>query len=246
VTTVALVSAAAGLASVLGGVIALIRRPTSLVMSVTFGFASGVLIATVTLEMLPGGIDLSSLGAGAGGFLAGFLAVYLLDLYINRWHLAGEHAAQYPRVRAYHRSHRPRGDRVTVLRDGRKIATLDAAGATQPELVRLMVGHDVRDRLALPAIEDRPPLLEVSWPGANGQPASAFALRRGEILGIAGFVGAGRSRLARAIAGAGGSEAIALILEGRERRIRSPGAAIELGISRATLINKIKRYNLTS
>jgi len=134
VTTVVLVSAAAGLASVVGGVIALIRRPTSLVMSITFGFASGVLIATVTLEMLPGGIDLSSLGAGAGGFLAGFLAVYLLDLYINRWHLAGEHAAQYPRVRAYHRSHRPRGDRVTVL----------AGATTSEELIEgLAIGTGV-------------------------------------------------------------------------------------------------------
>jgi ZIP family zinc transporter len=46
----------------------------------------------------------------------------MFDLYINRWRVAGEHAAQYAKVRAYHRSHRPRGDRVTIL-----------AGATSAE-----------------------------------------------------------------------------------------------------------------
>lgn len=102
--------------------IALLRTPTSFLVSLAFGFASGVLIGTVTLEMLPQALELASLGATVGGFAAGFLAVWVFDLFINRWHMAGEHAAQYARVVAYHRSHRPRGDRVTVL-----------AGATSAE-----------------------------------------------------------------------------------------------------------------
>lgn len=116
--TILAIAGAAAVASVAGGLIALVRTPTSLVMSLAFGFASGVLIATVTLEMLPKALELSSVGAASAGFTAGFLAIWLFDLFINRWRLAGERAAQYERVVAYHRSHRPRGDRVTVLAGG--------------------------------------------------------------------------------------------------------------------------------
>jgi len=124
-------------------------------------------------------------------------------------------------------------DRVTVLRDGRKVATLATASATQAELVRLMIGHDVRDRLPLPEVGDGRPLLEVTWHGGCGLPSSSFALRRGEILGIAGFVGAGRTRLARAIIGVGGpgaSDAVEVNITGQGRRIRSPADAIAQGI----------------
>lgn len=116
--TVIGIAGAAAAASVVGGLIALVRTPTSLFMSVAFGLASGVLIGTVTLEMLPQALELSSLGAVAGGFAAGFLAIWLFDLFVNRWRLAGERASQYARVQAFHRSHRPRGDRVTVLAGG--------------------------------------------------------------------------------------------------------------------------------
>lgn len=109
---------AAAAASVLGGVIALIKKPTSLTMSLAFGFASGVLIGTVTLEMVPKAIELSSMFAASVGFAAGFLAIWIFDLFVNRWHIAGEHAAQHKRVMAYHRSHRPHGDRATVLAGG--------------------------------------------------------------------------------------------------------------------------------
>jgi ABC-type sugar transport system ATPase subunit len=124
-------------------------------------------------------------------------------------------------------------DRVTVLRDGRKVRTLATASATQAELVRLMIGHDVRDRLPLPEVGGERPLLEVTWRGGHGRAPSSFALRPGEILGIAGFVGAGRTRLARAIIGMGApgaSGAIEVVSEGQRRTIRSPAEAIALGI----------------
>lgn len=152
--TVVLIAGGAGLASVLGGLLALVHKPTSLFMSLAFGFASGVLIATVTLEMLPEGIGLSSMGAGVAGFTLGFLLVYLFDLYINRWHLAGEHAEQYREVRAYHRSHRPRGDRVTVLAgatsseeliEGLAIGT---GAVIQPEVGALIAAAIAVDNLA--------------------------------------------------------------------------------------------------
>jgi ZIP family zinc transporter len=68
--------------------------------------------------MVPEALELTSLEATAGAFTAGFLSIWLFDLFINRWRLAGEHAAEYERVVAYHRGHRPRGDRVTVLAGG--------------------------------------------------------------------------------------------------------------------------------
>jgi ZIP family zinc transporter len=124
VLTILGIAGGAAVASVIGGVIALVRAPTSLFMSIVFGFASGVLLATVALEMLPEALERSSLGAVAAGFAAGFLAIWLFDLFINRWRLAGEHAAQYERVVAYHRGHRPRGDRVTVLAGGTALEEL--------------------------------------------------------------------------------------------------------------------------
>lgn len=118
VLTILAVAGPAALASVAGGAVALIRKPTSLVMSVSFGFASGVLIGAVTLEMVPKALELGSVQATAAGLAGGFLAIWLFDLFVNRWQVAGEHAAQRKRVDVYHRSHRPRGDRVTVLAGG--------------------------------------------------------------------------------------------------------------------------------
>lgn len=116
--TVVLVAGAAGLASVLGGLLALIRRPSSFVMSIVFGYASGALIGAVTLEMLPQALERVSVLAAGAGFGAGFLAIWLFDLFVNRWRLAGREAEQWLEVEAYHRSHRPHGDQVTVLAGG--------------------------------------------------------------------------------------------------------------------------------
>jgi ZIP family zinc transporter len=109
------IALAAALASPLGGLIALWRQPTTLFMSLALGFASGVLLATISFEMVPQALELSSLPLAITGFVAGFLAVYGLDLYVNRGKLAGEGAEQKPSVERYHRRHRPRGDQVTVL-----------------------------------------------------------------------------------------------------------------------------------
>jgi ABC-type sugar transport system ATPase subunit len=119
-------------------------------------------------------------------------------------------------------------DRVTVLRDGRKVATLDTSETSRAELVRLMIGHDVRDRLPLPEVADARPLLEVTYRSDRGQ--SEFSLRAGEILGIAGFVGAGRSHLARALIGVGEEREVDLAILEQPLRFRSPAEAIDEGI----------------
>jgi ZIP family zinc transporter len=112
------VAALAAVASPLGGLLALWHRPSSLFMSVALGFAGGVLMGTISFEMMPEALRLSSLWVAVGGFILGFLSVYGFDLFIHRWRVAGHKAEQIKDVKRYYRKHRPRGDEVTVLAGG--------------------------------------------------------------------------------------------------------------------------------
>jgi ZIP family zinc transporter len=193
--TVLGIAGAAAAASVIGGVIALIRSPTSLFMSIVFGFASGVLIGTVTLEMVPQALKLASLGATAAGLTAGFLAIWLFDLFVNRWRVAGAEAAQYPQVVAYHRSHRPRGDRVTVL----------AGGTSAEELVEglaigsgVVIDPEVGGLIAAAiAVDNLSEGLSIGELVLSGREAGGSSGRR--VLGWTALVGA--SLLVSAVAG---------------------------------------------
>jgi zinc transporter, ZIP family len=139
------IAVAAALASPLGGLISFWLKPTTLFMSLALGFASGVLLATISFEMVPQALEISSLVTTILGFIAGFLAVYGLDLFINRGRLAGEKAEQKGAVEGFHRRHRPRGDQVTVLAGGTSAEELieglsiGVGAAIKPEL-GLMVG----------------------------------------------------------------------------------------------------------
>jgi ribose transport system ATP-binding protein len=127
-------------------------------------------------------------------------------------------------------------DRVTVLRNGRKVATQAMAETTTEDLVRLMVGRDLAERAhrAAPVLDtQRAPALRVEglrFRGQRGDAPLAFELRYGEIVGLAGLVGAGRTELARAIFGADPVARGRILVEGREVRIRSPIDAIRAGI----------------
>ena len=109
---------AAALASVLGGVIAILRKPTTLFMSTSLGFASGVLIGTIAFEMVPEAVDLGSVAIAAIGFAVGFAAIYGVDLFVHRGRLAGAAADQRRKVRLFYRRRRPRAGDVTVLAGG--------------------------------------------------------------------------------------------------------------------------------
>ena len=107
------------------------------------------------------------------------------------------------------------GHRVTVLRDGCHVATRDIADVTVPQLVRLMANRDVSDHYPRRAHARGEELLRVERLGSGALEDISFVLRRGEILGIAGLVGAGRTRLARAIVGADRVDAAASSFAGR-------------------------------
>ncbi len=93
-------------------------------------------------------------------------------------------------------------DRLTVLRDGRSVATARTADTTTGEIARLMVGRQVSDLYVRHRRAPSEVMLAVDNLAGNMKPTSAtLALRRGEVLGLAGLVGAGRSELLRAIFG---------------------------------------------
>lgn len=93
-------------------------------------------------------------------------------------------------------------DRYTVLRDGRTVATGSMEQISLSELIRLMVGREIKDIYPRQPHSIGEPILEVQALAGEGRPANAsFVLRRGEILGIAGLVGAGRTETLRACFG---------------------------------------------
>ncbi|MDO4546776.1 MAG: sugar ABC transporter ATP-binding protein [Clostridia bacterium] len=123
-------------------------------------------------------------------------------------------------------------DRATVLRDGRKIVTLDVATTSKPELIEKMVGRsmDFEFPKRIDCATDEV-LLNVSHLFTPGFLSDiSFELRRGEILGIAGLVGSGRSEIARAIFGADRIEKGEFTVAGKKVSIHSTVDAKALSI----------------
>jgi len=127
-------------------------------------------------------------------------------------------------------------DRATVLRDGRDVHCGDIADTTPDALVRSMVGRDLGNyyppKQEAAAAVDEAPLLEVQ-DLADGDRVHgvSFALRRGEILGIAGLMGAGRSELAETVCGLRRPSRGAVRLQGRPLAIRRYADALKHGIA---------------
>ena len=126
------------------------------------------------------------------------------------------------------------GDRVTVLRDGRNVHCGPLAGLTPDELVRRMVGRDMGNYYPpkQSVAESSGPVLEVN-DIADGERVHgvSFALKRGEILGIAGLMGAGRSELAETICGLRVARRGTVRLAGKALTIRKYSDALRAGIA---------------
>ena len=123
-------------------------------------------------------------------------------------------------------------DRITVLRDGETIETKDIASTTPGEIIRLMVGREI-NIAAKPAAtaqsEER--LLTVQKLSTRKLDNISFELHRGEVLGVAGLVGAGRTELGEALFGLEQIRAGSVRLNGREFKPRSPREAMDAGFA---------------
>jgi ribose transport system ATP-binding protein len=123
------------------------------------------------------------------------------------------------------------GHRVTVLRDGRLVATHPLEDVNVSALVKLMANRDLTEHFPKTRARRGPELLRVDGVSRRGALSDvSFALHAGEVLGIAGLLGAGRTELARVIAGADPCEAGRVVVDGRRVRFRGPADAIARGI----------------
>ena len=123
-------------------------------------------------------------------------------------------------------------DMVTILRDGRHIETRPASELPQGEIIRLMVGRSLDALFPKEEAEIGDVVLKATGLTRRGIFADiSFELQRGEIVGLAGFVGAGRTEVARSIFGVDPLDDGELEIEGRSFRPRSPRAALRRGLA---------------
>lgn len=121
-------------------------------------------------------------------------------------------------------------DRVSVLRDGQYIATRRVAETDRRELIKLMVGRELNEQGARRAGEFGAEVLRVENLTGNGVKNISFSLHQGEILGIGGLVGAGRTEIIRVLYGAEKKQWGHVYLHGREVDIADTGTAMKNGI----------------
>ncbi len=125
-------------------------------------------------------------------------------------------------------------DRTTILRDGKKVCTVDTDQLTEDEMISLMVGRTFEDLYISDHVSNRQDevVLEVKDLSKEGKYKDiSFDLHKGEILGISGLVGAGRSDIMKALFGAEKFDKGSISIHGKETVISSPMAAIRNGLA---------------
>ena len=123
-------------------------------------------------------------------------------------------------------------DRVTIFRDGNKIATDDIANLSDADIIRLMIGRPLKEYMHKHGATIGEVALEVeklTLPGLFDD--ISFKVRKGEIVGLGGLVGAGRTDVARAIFGVAPAASGAIKVNGQAVDIRKPDDAIKLGLA---------------
>ena len=136
-------------------------------------------------------------------------------------------------------------DRVTVMRDGEYVGTVNTADVTKDDIVKMMVGRVImgEQKTASTVPADAPVILEVKNLNAGKEVKNvSFNLRKGEILGFAGLMGAGRTEVARALYGADRRQSGEIYLNGKKVKIKTPEQAVKHGI--CYLSEDRKRYGL--
>ena len=137
-------------------------------------------------------------------------------------------------------------DRVTVMRDGRHVNTVEIEAVSIDEIISMMVGRTIFEEAPhVPeGLDQQDVVLEVrGLSGGRAVQDVSFQLRRGEILGVSGLVGAGRTEMARLIFGADKKDAGEILVNGEPEEINNPAEAVGMGI--AYLSEDRKRHGLT-
>jgi ABC-type sugar transport system ATPase subunit len=126
-------------------------------------------------------------------------------------------------------------DRIAVLRNGRLIEVVETASVTADDVMTLMIGQAVRALGAPPVIDrDVAPLLEVDRLSSGSATEVSFSVQPGEILGVYGLVGSGRSSVIRSIAGQQSRLAGRVRVHGKDLDARSPRAGLRKGVAYLT------------
>ena len=123
-------------------------------------------------------------------------------------------------------------DRATVLKDGKRVGTVDVKKSSPDQIVTMMVGRKLEEQF--PKVETKigKPVLEVTnLTRGNAVRDVSFTVREGEILGVYGLVGAGRTETMRLVFGADPKDAGTIRVDGREVDIKSPGDAVRAGVA---------------
>ena len=146
------------------------------------------------------------------------------------------------------------GDRVTVLRDGKYIGTKSVGETSRGELVRMMVNRELKEQYPRQRTQIGEEVLRVDdISTTSGLKNISFSLHRGEILGISGLLGSGRTELARAIFGVDRTASGRIFVRGKLQKIGSPSAAISQKIgfltedrkSQGLVLNLSVKENIT-
>jgi len=135
-------------------------------------------------------------------------------------------------------------DRITVMRDGQYVDTVDTAATPIGEIIRMMVGRVIYEdpKTESQVAPEAPVVLEGKNLRSRDVKDVSFQLRKGEILGLAGLVGAGRTELSRLVSGADKREGGEIYINGQLADIQTPYDAVELGIG--YLSEDRRRYGL--
>ena len=122
-------------------------------------------------------------------------------------------------------------DRVTIMRDGQYIATMNFADTTIDQIITHMVGREIKEKFPRVTCEKGKKIFEVKNLNAGRMVRNvSFSLYEGEIVGFAGLMGAGRTETTRAIFGIDPKQSGQIFLDGKEIVIHSPAGAIRQGV----------------
>lgn len=144
-------------------------------------------------------------------------------------------------------------DRVTVMRDGYYIDTKNTNETSRSELINLMVGRELKETYPGKDSIEENIALEIKNLSGNGDKDISFNVRKGEILGLAGLVGAGRTEIARVIYGVDKKESGEIYIDGKLVNIKSPQDAINYGLgyipedrkSQGCFLDKSIKWNIS-